>query len=827
MSYQQRILKDNPIGYWTTDENIFLNPDALQTLKSTYFNTEEDHFPYYWQIETPDEYLWKAYDTSNGIFTNGIRTLNHATLGQGAITNGISPLVTGGGYGYAFIQPDSTSNLTITNSYNIFYRGTEKKDFTIEFWMSLESLNSNSNGKYLASILNIQNILDLSIDDNLLTLSINDPVTNLKKYGYVEVDNFDPQLYIVLSYSDRLFSINVNGNNMSSVQMDKSYYFNNLYSSPPNFIFSPNIYSNSAKIIIDSIAMYTYKLSILQMQNHMVWALSDKTSVGWILANNGGYLEPADENGKQENYYIYTKDSEWNEGYLKNCYSKDGILSAKYIPELIKYYSTNELDISIDSTDGLYVGKDSSLLWKNFNNDFSINSDSITLSSKPTGEGAILSMTGFDFGQLILRYNSLNEIELYSPDTPQISVSIPATSYNWHDITIFFNKKTITLKVDSVIDTYTYTSDIYAQTLNLYLGNAYIVNSENLMTHYTMIGNLKNFIINKNDNQAQGLNNGWIKAELLNDYNISQFSQWYGQIIPKSTGNIVGSRIHWGSSSHNITTYVSLDNTNWIQVEENISQIPGMALGQPQPLFYVRFDISTPDSSINRPSIEFLELITYSKMYMDSKGYHFSLQPYSENTSNAYILRPNDFNILSRSTNMGIYFQESASGGAAVITPTSTVESIEFWFKVHSSTTDVINYIMSTSGITLHYDESLNLHLEGLEWTNAYLNGQPLTGTPPLIVDEIYHFVVTRSSASSELIYLNSLSDNTHSGNTSFGRIALYGINPFISDSVVLTQYNRYLGVNQYSVSDSSTITISDEPKVIAAKWETIGSALV
>ena len=824
MSYQQRILKDNPLGYWTTDENIFLNPDALQTLKSTYFNTEEDHFPYYWQIETPDVYAWKAYDTSNGIFVNGIRTLNHATLGQGAITNGISPLVMGGGNGYALIQSDLTSYLEIPNAYNIFYKGTEKKDFCIEFWMSLEALDQTS--KYMP-ILNIENILDLSIKDNLFELSVNDPATGLKKYGYVEVDNFDPQLYVVLSYSDRVFSISVNGNNVSSVQMDKTYYFNNTYSSPPSFIFAPKGPTVESKIIIDSIAVYNYKLSILQMQNHMIWALTDKTSVGWILANNGGYMEPTDENGRQENYYIYTKDSEWNQGYLKNCLSKDGILSAKYIPELIKYYSTSELDLSVSYPNGLEVGKDSSLLWKNFNNDFSINSDSITLSVKPMGEGAFLSMTGFDFGQLILRYNASNQIELYSPDTDAISIVISATSYQWHDIAIFFNKKVMTLKVGSTTETYTHTSDFYTPSSNLYLGNAYIVNSQNLMTHYTMIGNLKNFTILKNDNQAQELGNGWIKAELLSDYNISQYSQWYGQIIPKSTGNIIGSRIHWGSSSHHIRTFVSLDNETWTEVAENISQIPGLTLGQSQPLFYVRFDISTPDSSINRPSVEFLELITYSKMYIDSKGYHFSLQPYAENTSNSYILRPNDFNVLSRSTNMGIYFQESANGGAAILTPTSPVETIEFWFKVHSSTTDTINYIMKTTSIDLSYDESLNLHLDGLGWINPYLNGQPLVGTPSLIVDEIYHFIVTRKAASSDLIYLNSASDNTYSGNTSFGRIAMYGTNPFISDSVALTQYNRYLGVNQYSASDSSTITISDEAKVVAAKWETISSALV
>ena len=81
MSYQQRVIKDNPVGFWSLDAS---NP---------------------------------AKDVSNGIFTSGSRALNDATLGSGVISSGISPLVCGGDAAVALVQSISNSNITYIPEY--------------------------------------------------------------------------------------------------------------------------------------------------------------------------------------------------------------------------------------------------------------------------------------------------------------------------------------------------------------------------------------------------------------------------------------------------------------------------------------------------------------------------------------------------------------------------------------------------------------------------------------------------------------------------------------------------------------------------------------
>ena len=113
MSYQQRILKDNPIGFWDLD--------VVSSNSSP--------------------------DSSSGIFISGSRSSNNATVGSGVVSETVTPLVCGGTASVSLSQGDSTAKITIPNTYNIFYRGTERKEFCIEFWMSLEKL-LNNNGSY-------------------------------------------------------------------------------------------------------------------------------------------------------------------------------------------------------------------------------------------------------------------------------------------------------------------------------------------------------------------------------------------------------------------------------------------------------------------------------------------------------------------------------------------------------------------------------------------------------------------------------------------------------------------------------------------------------
>lgn len=795
MSYQQRVLKDNPVGFWALDAT------------------------------SPSE------DSSSGIFVSGTRANNNATIGSAVITSGISPLVCGGDASASLIHSSVDSKITISNTYNVFYKGAESKEFSIEFWMSLEQLG-NESGEYKCSILNIPSVLQLDIVDNIFTLAVNDPYTSSTKYAYVEVESFDPQLHIMISYKDKNFSLGINGDNISSVQMDRRYYFNNSHTSLPNFIFACNSYSNTARIIIDSIAMYNYKLDLLQIRNHMIWALTDKSAHSWTATNSGGYIDPRDQNAVQENYYMFNTDEEWKAGQFKNCYSEKGFLTARYIPSMTQYSILNAPLVSLSALNGLQIGNtDSSLVWDNFNNYMVPGSDTLTISVKPDNIGSFFSLSGFSFGQLSLRYTADDggTLELYSPETPAISLKEPGVATgSWKTVLIFFTGNTIKMQVGSgLVKSHDLGNPINVTKLTMYLGNTYTT-VDGVITTNSMVGGLKNLIINPSGG-------GWIKAELLSNYKISQYSEWIAQLIPKSTSNIVGSRMHHGTSSRNIELYTSLDNSTWVKLEENANQIPGISLNQPQPVFYTKVAINTPDSSVNKPTLDFLEFITYKSMYMDARGFHFSLVPYASNNKHSYIVRPNEYNVLSRDTNIGIYFQGATGSnvpgrGIVSVSDSKTYEAVEFWFKVHSDPSTTENYIMhcdSTLDCGLYYDADLKLNLSGTGWANGYLNGELISGTPTLIVDEIYHFVGTLDAASGAVISLNGKFDDTKHGNSSFGYIAQYQTNPFTSVDIVRSQRKRFLGINQYIQSDSQSITLSDTPLVVSAQWSVVSAAIV
>jgi hypothetical protein len=800
MSYQQRILKDNPIGFWPLDSvSSNSSPDA-----------------------------------SSGMFVSGTRTNNNATVGSGVLLGEISPLVCGGTASASLSQGDSTAKITISNNYNIFYRGTERKEFCIEFWMSLEKL-LNNDGAYKCSVLNIPNILELNILDDVMSLEVIDPVTSTKKYGYAAVPSFDPQLHILLSYSDKAFSVAVNGVNIANVKMENSYYFNNLYTSPPSIIFDCNLYGNTARILIDSIAFYCYRLRLEQIREHMVWALTDKDVYEWILSNDGGYVSPDNNNKYPENYYMFDSNDEWKTGSFSNCVVNDGVLGVRPIPQLKPYSTIGAAQVSLSSTNGLQTQNASSLLWENFGAYFVPGSDTLTMSIKPSGPGTFMSIDGFNFGQIGLRYTTSDSgtIELFSPETPTISLKQTGVSTgSFKDVLIYFEGQQIKMQVGtSTVISHDTGSQITFPKLSLYLGNSYVTDALGNTATSPINGGIKNFKINYLNNR------GWVNIELLTNYFISQYSEWIAQVLPKTDSNIIGSRIFYGASSRNVEVYTSLDKVTWSKVNVNGQEVPGLTLGQSQPIVYLKIVINTPDSSSPiTPQVDFLEVSTERSMYMDSRGFHFTITPRASNTKHAYVVRPSLYNVLSRDNNIGLYFQKPGaleSAAVAEITPSFSYKVVEFWFKVHTSpeSSDTENCIMqinSSGAPKLYYDNDLKLNLSGSDWSVAYLDGKTLSGTPTLVLDEIYHFIGILGSNATQPISLNGRYDGTKWGLTSIGSITLYPTNLFTTQALADTHYKKFLGINPYTVDDTSgAITITDTPKVIAAQWATVPSAIV
>jgi hypothetical protein len=101
MSYYQKILKDSPLGFWAMESG----------------------------------YITK--DISSGYWSGNTRTRNTATNTVNYVNyHYVPPLVSAGINAIKFIP--GGGKFDIPNVYNIFYRGTEQKTFTIEFWLAFD-----------------------------------------------------------------------------------------------------------------------------------------------------------------------------------------------------------------------------------------------------------------------------------------------------------------------------------------------------------------------------------------------------------------------------------------------------------------------------------------------------------------------------------------------------------------------------------------------------------------------------------------------------------------------------------------------------------------
>lgn len=785
MSYYQKISQDNPLGFWTLENG----------------------------------YITK--DVSSGSWQAGQRSKNNLVLSNTSpvFYQDTFPLVMGGTNAYKF---SSSNSFKINNVYNIFYRNTEKKVFTIEFWISFDEIPQSE------QVLTIKNdsttVGYLIFKDNAATWTMWDSDNNAYTAKAL-IDSYESQLYVVMTFQDRNMNIMINGTNAGTARIPEGAFFTPTVSSPPYFQFGPR---NTYTYVIDNIAFYNYTLDKLKMEERFAWAKNSKNTDTYTVVNSGGIIDFHEEMGIPQDYIVFNSTDAWLSGSQRNILLESNAIKTKFINAAKIYNNVETASISyslVASKTGLVTSGSNSVLIENFDDIYNIASDAVTcqvyVNTTSNTRSSYYTITGFNFGALVLESTTDNKIRLYSINDPTIiDLSYTPASSGWYDVKWYVEGNAIYFQVNQeTILTGFYTSNIQSGNLNAYLGNCY----EEDGVYYPTNNPVSNFgVFDKNsiiNDQSIDITSKFNTLfSLAGSLSAAQYATWTALIATNPSSNVIGSRVYYDTASRNVSVEFSYDGQNWLQVEESGDQIPDFLLYQPAESFYVRVVMNTPDSESVRLIMNYLEIVTYRKIFMDSEGLSFSLNPI-QNVNNTMIVRNNKNNILARDANIGIYFQpESSVGqkpGSSLITVYDDYSTVEFLFRLEDASSGAFCYLLDSSDSAnyVRYNPS-TMALTWAGFDKVYLNGFPITSGRVIQVGEMYHLAAVKNTPilSSISMTINSKYDDTLHPHSTYGKLCIY--EDAKPDNFIRGKYLRLIGMNKHSISDTFPCSIVDASAV-------------
>lgn len=784
MSYSLRVLKDNPVGFWR------LNSASPTT------------------------------DSSSGYWSAGSRTLNTITLTSTVTASAITSDSTNSQ------KLSSGSSIAIPNNYNILYKGTEDKSFTIDFWLNFDSIPTSA-----TVFQTVSGSVSLTFADNIAILKfLDDASTANSYYVYSEVESYNSQIHVAIVYSNHSFNLYLNGVASQASQIPTQRFFKDTAAS--NFSFAG---PSSGYYLVDNIAIYNYALSDEQIKNRLIWGLSDGNPHFYTLINNGGFIDPDENSGVADSYFLFNDEQTWRKGKIINCIIEDNNLTSKYIPDA-EMYNPNQTPGSPaystqSTTTGFTVASGAdSLAFRNFESYINIPTQSITanLYAAAATTGSYFSITGFSFGQLVVEKTGAATVKVYNPEGNFTTINLTMTGSAWNGLVISFAGNKITANIGASTGNATTTSVITLSNSTLFVGNSYIDTSgTGTLTTSPNAGNLTASISVFDDADAAALSNfstyGRFTLSLNSTVSVSQRGEWE-ILLPAMTSNtVVGNMALLGTSSANVKLYGKTAAGSYTLQTINGEKLPNTPIGSAPVPMYAKVIIDTPVSSRFRPKLSYLEIVNYSDLTIHSVGKAFTITPYTTTYTHSYQFRQERFNILSRSRNFGIHC-ESQSGtgtdGIAVLTPSSAYKTVEFWFRVDVTPGTGTFYIMHNGTALLTYTNAamtLGYGTLGTNWTAVYINGSS-TLPSTLVAGEIYHFMGTITAGSSANIYLNSSSTPANTGKCTFGEVTLYGDEK--SATFAANKYKKYLGtVAPSAVTDSQSISVAELVSVYAANY--------
>jgi hypothetical protein len=290
---------------------------------------------------------------------------------------------------------------------------------------------------------------------------------------------------------------------------------------------------------------------------------------------------------------------------------------------------------------------------------------------------------------------------------------------------------------------------------------------------------------------------------------------WVYPILVSSYTDFAGIQLSWESalptsasgSYRRVNVQVSYDYGTTYYNVVNGKTMPNFIASHKSDLAVqclIKVTLYSPDTSINKqPRIDNLSINVYGAINNVSDSGLFEIFPTANST---YMIKKDDSNILSRSTNLGILFASQESGsqpGSATIKSVNgeSYRSIEFWFKYNGSGSGILD--TNGSGPDLYVGAS-NV-LTNIAGSTLYVNGVDRNAAPiTLTSGETYHiFMVYSSSKTNDILLNGSYNGSKTPSEASYGYITIYPSTTTLAQ--VQDRYLSFISVNTETVNDSST----------------------
>jgi len=315
MSYQLKVIKDHPIGFWPLDE--------LYT--SFYFvSTYNDSTTLY----NEPSYYNSSLSTSTASDYSGCG--NNATYnGEFPLNDYLLPLVSGGKYG-TNISNNGKIELSTNKDYygstssgGIGNKYSSDNDFTIECWIS-PSIFSSTETPIMSD--NLNNIGLYWQNGDIVfkvsaTESVRYPVTYSKRV-----------MHLVGIYSVYSISLYVDGRLVATRSLAENFKFTNTSLA---LAIGPTTVSTDS-FIVDAPAIYRYSLPSSSIQRHYGDGNFSAPAIQVVSPDQGILFSCTDASIRAQFQYSYPVNKQWSEFLDSNTYYNE---SAGYI----SFYKTDSV----------------------------------------------------------------------------------------------------------------------------------------------------------------------------------------------------------------------------------------------------------------------------------------------------------------------------------------------------------------------------------------------------------------------------------------------------------------------------------------------------
>jgi hypothetical protein len=311
MSYQQTVLRDDPVAYWPLT--------GTSTIR-TYASILEQYNSYNEWLNSEANY---AYESGSITFEDVSVNKNHAAVAFGSQLPTFLDILTLNSRLFSDTAKsgckiNDNSVISIFDIYSFFDKNYEGGVFGAEFWVLFpEAPDTKVN---LFSVVNGSTIIMETYADNdtiYFTLNTSTGSYTTKKHIY----SWDKKVHVFLSYNERNMEVIVNGVSDEVITIPTNAKFTmttNLY---VKYKLGPA--ATGKYFTINDVALYTRKLSLEEIKSHLSWASKDSGPDHFAQQTSAYHFDIKPKNDMIHLQKQFNSPEEYNQG------SYSGLISDK------------------------------------------------------------------------------------------------------------------------------------------------------------------------------------------------------------------------------------------------------------------------------------------------------------------------------------------------------------------------------------------------------------------------------------------------------------------------------------------------------------------